>query len=140
MEFDISVEEGYLASTKARYEFYVPKTSKRVGAVVLLHGFQCKLDYHRGTASLLARKGIACLLVDMLPLMSLFRRTLHVLRRNNVQATVGYVEWLNSRKEVEPGRVILAGYSAGGAVALEAAAMLAGKGSIRGLLLLDAVP
>ena len=140
MDFDITIEEDYFASSKARYEFYIPKTNKRVGAVLLLHGFQCKLDYHRGTASMLARKGIACLLVDLLPLMSLLRKTLHVLRHNNVSAAVSYVEWLNSRKEIEPGHVILAGYSAGGAVALEAAARLLGKGSIRGLLLLDAVP
>jgi dienelactone hydrolase len=137
---DYVVDSGKLPKTGARYELYLPKIEKKVPAVLLLHGFQGKLDQHRGTAALLAKNGIACMIVDMLPLLSLFKKSLHTLRENNVQATVGYVDYLNSRTEIESGKIVLAGFSAGGAVACETAAALVGSSKIRGLLLLDAVP
>jgi dienelactone hydrolase len=139
-EAKYSVEKGSQPSSGARYELYLPKNEGKVPAVLLLHGFQCRLDYHRGTAGMLAENGIACLIVDMLPLMSLFHKTLHKLREKNAQATIGYVDWLNDRKEVDKGRIILAGYSAGGGVAMETGSALVGKHKIRAVLLLDAVP
>jgi len=143
MSSSYRVERGNLESTQARYELYLPSNASsenKVGAVILLHGFQCKLDYHRGTAAMLARNNVACLILDMLSLMGLVKKTLHQLREKNVLATLGYVEWLSARPEIQPGKLVLAGYSAGGAVALETASAIAGKGGVRGVLLLDAVP
>jgi dienelactone hydrolase len=138
----VRLERGLMPNTKAKYEFYLPTiTTMKFPCVILIHGFQGKIAQHRGTAILLAQANIACLVIQMLPLMSIYFSTLPTLRQNNVYATISYLDWLNERKEIDQNLIMLAGYSAGGAVALETAAMVTQKpGRIRGVLLLDAVP
>jgi pimeloyl-ACP methyl ester carboxylesterase len=137
MEYETEI--GTLEVTREQYEFYLPKSSPSLpGCVILLHGFQGNLGFHRGTAAMLAKKGIACLILNMLPLFSFNPSALHRLREKNTQAIAQVVEWVRISGKVDQGRIILAGHSAGGAVALEAASMC--PALLRGVLLLDAVP
>ena len=139
---DYEVEHGIMPATKARYEIYFPSSKdSKPPCVLLIHGFQGKLEFHRGTAIRLANTGICCLIVDMLPLMSFFKETRLKLREANVQAILSYIQWLkeNKNERIDTTRILLSGHSAGGAVAFETAVYLTNN-EIVGVLLLDAVP
>jgi len=136
-------EEGRFETTDAKYELFLPSSSSsdhKVGCVVILHGFQLSLKNHRGTAALLAGKGMACLIFDMLPLLTVSKRKLHEKRQANVCAVVEYLNWLFMRSDIDHNSIVLAGHSAGGGIALESVVSLLPTKAIRGLLLLDAVP
>ena len=128
-----------------------------VPLAVVLHGFQGSRSQHKGLAERLSRRGVAVLSLDLLPLLgwSVARSALERLRDAAVADVVAHVKGAVKGDGVQTGttttttidatRVVLCGFSAGGAVAMEAAARLAmdrGDDAVRpvGVILLDAVP
>ncbi len=147
--FDVAVETGRRPETAGdgvAYDLYVPRAAASLPAppwpaVVLAHGFARGRERHANTARFLAERGVVVLAADLFSLLGGERA-----REANVAGTRGHVEWLRTRGAtpgdplfglVDPERMALAGFSAGGAVAFEAAATGA---RVRALVLLDAVP
>jgi len=115
----------------------------RYPAVLLLHGFQGRKEWHVGTAERLARAGVVCMCLDLLPLASrLLERRLELRALNVVHITAAWTR-LSGLAQVDDERMCLAGHSAGGALALETACALLEQNHAslpRAVLLLDAVP
>lgn len=132
------------------YSLYIPAADPDLPAppwpaVVLLHGFGRNHRYHAKNAYYMAQRGIVVLTPDMTSLAP--GRPAQV---RNIANLTDHVLWLKERAEdeqdelrglVDPNRIGLAGHSAGGAVALEAAVRAQEQAiPIGALVLLDAVP
>lgn len=146
--FEVDVEEGRRPSSgrgTVAYDLYLPRATAGLPeapwpAVVLAHGFARSRERHAGTARHLAERGFVVLVADLVSLLGG-----EGARETNVVDARGHVEWLRVRAAtpgdalwglVDPERLALAGFSAGGAVAFEAAA----GARVRAVVLLDAVP
>ena len=128
------------------YDLYVPKAASGMPeppwpALVLNHGFARSKEHLTGTARFLAERGFVVLTPDLVNLLRGERA-----QKAAIADTRDHVTWLKRRAEtardrlhglVDPARIALAGHSAGGAVAFEAAE---GESGIRAVVLLDAVP
>ena len=147
--FDVVVETGRRITTNrddVAYDLYVPRPeagrpAPPWPALVLAHGFARNRAFHANTARSLAGRGVVVLAADLASLLGG-----EPAREANVASTRDHVAWLRERSAtpgdvlfglVDPERVALAGFSAGGAVAFEAAATGA---RVRAVVLLDAVP
>jgi pimeloyl-ACP methyl ester carboxylesterase len=151
--YAVSVERGERltgAGDRLRYAIYVPEAESTLPpppwpCVVLLHGFQRDIGKHAYTAEYLAQRGF----VVMTPALSSFF-TGDSPQTRNVANAVEHVAWLRSRANVpgdslhgvlDPERVALAGHSAGGAIAFEAAVDMQAAGEpVAAMFLLDVVP
>lgn len=146
--FEVAVEEGRRPSSgggAVAYDLYVPRPAAGLSpppwpGVALAHGFARGRHRHAATARHLAERGFVVLVADLAGLLGGERA-----REAIVAGTRGHVEWLRARAAtpgdplfglVDPERLALAGFSAGGAVAFEAAA----QARVRAVVLLDAVP
>ncbi len=150
--FEVEVESGTRQTgtgTKVSYALFVPRPGPELPpppwpAVVLNHGFARSKKFHADNAAYLARRGLIVLTPDQVGRGGSFAR------EQNIEITLDHLEWLVTRSEtpgdplaglVDPRRLGLAGHSAGGALAFEAAARSQLTGlPVRALLLLDAVP
>ena len=133
------------------YDLYVPQAGPGLPAppwpaVVLNHGFGRDKRYHAQNATFLAERGIVTLVPNLVSLLGGESAQLR-----NVANTVDHMAWLRTRSAspgdslrglVDPLRIGLAGHSAGGAVAFEAAWDQERTAGIpaSALVLLDAVP
>ena len=151
--FRVHVEEGKRKTSsgdRVGYALYVPVPDPGLPAppwptVMLLHGFGRDHRYHAKNAEYMAKRGIVVLTPDMTRLT--FGRPA---QRGNISGTVDHIRWLIRRSGddrdplkglIDPGRIGLAGHSAGGAVAFEAAVEAQARNiAVGGLCLLDAVP
>lgn len=127
------------------YALYVPRAASGRPAppwpaVVLAHGFGRSGKAHAATSRDLAERGIVVLVPELVSLLGGDSA-----RQANVAGLRDDVAWLRARSArpgdelsglVDPARIALAGFSAGGALAFEAAAGTA----VRAVVLLDAVP
>lgn len=147
--FDVAVESGRRPTSRGDgipYDLYVPRPSSALPgppwpAVVLDHGFARSKGRHASTSRFLAERGVVVLVANLVSLLGGESAQLA-----NVANTRDHVAWLRARSAspgdslfglVDPERVALAGHSAGGAVAFEAAA----DGiQAKAVVLLDAVP
>jgi dienelactone hydrolase len=147
--FGVVVETGRRPTARGdsvAYDLYVPQKAAGLPApewpaVVLDHGFARSKGRHSATARFLAERGVVVLVANLVSLLGGESAQLA-----NVANTRDHVAWLKARAEtlgdslfglVDPERIALAGHSAGGAVAFEAAA---GGTQVRAVVLLDAVP
>lgn len=113
-------------------------------AVVLLHGFSRSRHRLENHGRALAERGFIALVPDGPSLL------LPNGRRRNVEAVLGHLDALVRRSatagdplhgRVDPGRLGIAGHSAGRAIAVMAAAAAQERGRpVRAIVLLDAVP
>jgi len=120
-------------------------TGAAVPAVVLLHGFARSHAVHVDNARDLARRGFVVLVPDMVSLLGGTKA-----QERNIRGALDHLGWLVRRSaaagdplagRVDGRRLGLAGHSAGGAVAFEAAALSAGGAcTVTAVCLLDAVP
>ena len=151
--YAVAVERGIrntAAGDRVRYALYLPQPTDALPsppwpAVVLLHGFARSIDFHTHTARYLAQRGF----VVLTPMQSspFFG---DAPQQRNVVNFVEHVDWLKTRAatpgdplfgRVAADRIALAGHSAGGAIAFEAAVALQQRGEgPAALFLLDAVP
>ncbi|MBK9088229.1 MAG: alpha/beta fold hydrolase [Holophagales bacterium] len=147
--FGVAIETGRRRTGRGdevAYDLYVPQSASGLPAppwpaVVLDHGFARSKWRHASTARFLAERGVVVLVANLVSLLGGESAQLA-----NVANTRDHVAWLKARSEtrgdplfglVDPERIALAGHSAGGAVAFEAAA---GGTGVRAVVLLDAVP
>ncbi|MBK9375960.1 MAG: dienelactone hydrolase family protein [Holophagales bacterium] len=147
--FGVAVETGkrtMARGDRVAYDLYIPQAANGLPpppwpAVVLDHGFARSKVRHANTSRFLAERGVVVLVANLVSLLGGERAQLA-----NVESTRDHVAWLKARSAspgdplfglVDPERIALAGYSAGGAVAFEAAASGA---RVRAVVLLDAVP
>lgn len=131
------------------YTLYIPEATPDLPtppwpAIVLNHGFLRTKETQANNALSLARHGIVVLAPDQVGLGGAASR------QTNIAVTLDHLDWLRRRGRtpgdplegrVDPYRLGLAGHSAGGAIAFEAAA--ASQSSdfpVTALFLLDAVP
>ena len=152
--FPVAVESATrrtAAGDTIAYDLYVPQAVAGLPAppwpvVVLNHGFARDKRYHAGNARHLAERGIVALVPNLVSLLGGEAAQLR-----NVANTVDHMAWLRARSTtpgdrlrglVDPLRIGLAGHSAGGAVAFEAAWQQERVPGIpaSALVLLDAVP
>eukprot|EP00931_Biecheleriopsis_adriatica_P086077 TRINITY_DN60803_c0_g1_i1.p1 TRINITY_DN60803_c0_g1~~TRINITY_DN60803_c0_g1_i1.p1 ORF type:complete len:384 (-),score=87.96 TRINITY_DN60803_c0_g1_i1:453-1604(-) len=107
-------------------------------ALLFVHGLTGDRSKHMGLARRLCRAlGIIVMVPDVDPLMS----PLGLKEEAAIREATVHAEWLSSRKDVNSKALMLGGFSAGGAVALEVAADLQAKGlQPVALALLDPVP
>lgn len=127
------------------YDFHLPAPACTPPPLFLLvHGFAGEKAHLAGHAAALARSGCAALNVNMSSLMA---PSPAAAQERNIAQAVGHVQWALAQRGgggaplVDAQRVFLAGHSAGGSVALEAAVALGAAGvAVRGLCLLDGVP
>jgi hypothetical protein len=152
--FPVAVESATRRTTAGdtiAYDLYVPEARPGLPAppwpaVVLNHGFARDKRYHARNARYLAERGIVALVPNLVSLLGGEAAQLR-----NVENTVDHMAWLRARSAtpgdrlrglVDPLRIGLAGHSAGGAVAFEAAWQQERSSGIpaSGLVLLDAVP
>ena len=151
--FRVHVEKGKRKTSsgdRVGYALFVPVPDPGLPAppwpaVILLHGFGRDHRYHAKNAEYMAKRGVVVLAPDMTRL-TLGRPA----QRGNITGTVDHIRWLIRRSGderdplkglIDPGRIGLAGHSAGGAVAFEAAVEAQARGiAVGALCLLDAVP
>ena len=152
--FPVAVESATrstAAGDTIAYDLYVPRAGPGLPAppwpaVVLNHGFARDKRYHAQNARYLAERGIVALVPNLVSLLGGEAAQLR-----NVANTVDHMAWLRARSAspgdslrglVDPLRIGLAGHSAGGAVAFEAAWEQERDPGIpaSALVLLDAVP
>lgn len=132
------------------YTLFIPEESGSLSpppwpAVVLMHGFARSRDFHRNNALYMAQRGLIVLTPNASSLLGG-----EAARARNAANLVDHVRWLRLRAatpgdplygRLDPNRMALAGHSAGGALAFEAAVDLQATGTpVAALLLLDAVP
>ena len=147
--FGVAVESGKRTTTRGdrlAYDLYIPqaapgKPAPPWPAVVLNHGFARDKKFQARNARYLAERGVVVLTPNLVSLLGGARAQLAC-----IADTRDHVAWLKARAQtpgdrlyglVAPERIALAGHSAGGAVAFEAAE---GESGIRAVVLLDAVP
>lgn len=147
--FAVDVEAAKRSTARGdrvAYDLYVPRPAAGLPAppwpaVVLDHGFGRSKGRHSATSRFLAERGFVVLVANLVSLLGGESAQLA-----NVANTRDHVAWLKARSAtagdpifglVDPDRIALAGHSAGGAVAFEAAA---GGPPVRAVVLLDAVP
>ena len=147
--FGVAVESGKRTTTRGdrlAYDLYIPqaapgKPAPPWPAVVLNHGFARDKKFHARNARYLAERGVVVLTPNLVSLLGGARAQLAC-----IADTRDHVAWLKARAQtpgdrlyglVAPERIALAGHSAGGAVAFEAAE---GESGVRAVVLLDAVP
>jgi dienelactone hydrolase len=150
--FGVAVESGRRTTSRGDgipYDLYVPRPSSALPgppwpAVVLDHGFARSKERHASTSRFLAERGVVVLVANLVSLLGGESAQLA-----NVADTRDHIAWLKARSVtrgdplfglVDPERVALAGHSAGGAVAFEAAEGAAGAAGVKAVVLLDAVP
>ena len=152
--FPVAVESATRTTTAGdtiAYDLYVPRADPGLPAppwpaVVLNHGFARDKRSHAQNARFLAERGLVTLVPNLVSLLGGEAAQLR-----NVANTVDHMAWLRARSVapgdslrglVDPLRVGLAGHSAGGAVAFEAAWEQERSSGIpaSALVLLDAVP
>lgn len=114
--------------------------------LILNHGFVRDYGRHIDNAWRYARAGLLVLTPNLAQKASSLPRS----RALDVADTLDHLDWLEQRSSdpddslygfVDAGRIALAGHSAGGGVALEAAAAIqAERETVSALVLLDAVP
>ena len=152
--FGVQVETGPRQTSRrdrVGYDLYLPVTgpdSPRAAgrpvppwpALVLCHGFARDKRFHATAARHLAERGIAVLVPNLVSLLGG-----DAARQANVENTRDHLAWLAARARrpsdpihglVDPDRLALAGFSAGGAVTFEAAVS---EPAVRALVLLDAL-
>lgn len=139
----VRVEEGALDIEGARrpYSLFLPPGGCRGRpALLFLHGFSRGKSKHRGLARRLASRGLVVLTPDLAPLLRpALLGAAESGRERCVREAVAFARWLAA--DVTDGKIALAGFSAGGAVAFEAAVELQSSGLPPvAVLLLDAVP
>ncbi len=147
--FEVATETAKRATVRGdrvAYDLYTPRPAAGLPAppwpaVVLDHGFARSKGRFSGTARFLTERGFVVLVANLVSLLGG-----ESARSANVENTLDHVAWLKARSAaagdplfglVDPERIALAGHSAGGAVAFEAAA---GGPPVRAVVLLDAVP
>ena len=129
-----------------KYTMCLPEPRpKRMGVVLLVHGFSRDRTSHLHTAEDFAAQGLIAFAPDM---VSLLRGSSAQL--DNIEGVASHALWLRARNEdpqdplhgcIDSSRLALVGHSAGGAVCLEAACRLQAEGfAVAALVLLDAVP
>jgi pimeloyl-ACP methyl ester carboxylesterase len=152
--FPVAVESATRRTTAGdtvAYDLYLPQAGPGLPAppwpaVVLNHGFARDKRYHAQNARHLAERGIVALVPNLVSLLGGEEAQLR-----NIENTIDHVAWLRARSAtpgdplrglVDPLRIGLAGHSAGGAVAFEAAWQQERSSGIpaAALVLLDAVP
>ena len=152
--FPVAVESATrrtAAGDTIAYDLYMPQSGPGLPAppwpaVVLNHGFARDKRYHAQNARYLAERGIVTLVPNLVSLLGGEPAQLR-----NIANTVDHMAWLRARSVatgdtlrglVNPLRIGLAGHSAGGAVAFEAAWEQERSSGIpaSALVLLDAVP
>lgn len=152
LPFEVTVESGSRrASTgdQVPYDLYIPKAAPGQPpapwpAVVLTHGFGRTKANMANDARYLAQRGFVVMTPNM---VNLFTEASQV---RNIANTAEHVAWLILRARtpgdalsglVDPARISLAGFSAGGAVTFEAAIEArAANLPVLAVVLLDAVP
>uniref|UniRef100_A0A7S4T1J3 Alpha/beta hydrolase fold-3 domain-containing protein n=1 Tax=Alexandrium monilatum TaxID=311494 RepID=A0A7S4T1J3_9DINO len=124
--------------------FTPANASESTPALVFLHGFTRSHQRHHGLARRLASQlGFRVVLPNLPPLLeAALLGSGDEARGRAVEEAVALVQWLRAMPGVDPRRVVLGGFSAGGAAALEAAARLSELTGTPPLacMLLDAVP
>ena len=153
--FNVSVESGRrktIKHTRVKYDLYVPEFAPGLPAppypaVILTHGFARNRKNMAGNAWYMAERGIITMTPDMTNLIYPFPKQA---RQRNILILQDHAAWLSRRAEtpgdslygiLDPHRIALAGYSAGGAISFEAAINMQNEGpNIAALCLLDAVP
>eukprot|EP00873_Tetraselmis_striata_P027521 jgi/Tetstr1/447785/TSEL_035115.t1 len=146
-EATVRVESGRRLGM--RYDLFEPaRDTDRSGALlVLVHGFGCNRGYVRGHGERLAAAGAAVMTPNVY-FMAAFSEDGKAMQDNiqrGVDQVADHARWLLKRASgnsgAPPAALYLAGHSAGGAVVLEAAALLASWGvRLAGVCLLDGVP
>ena len=151
--FQVEIERGERVTSGGDtigYDLFVPKPwadapSPPWPGVVIIPGYGRDRNHHRKNAYFLAQAGMIVLTPSPVTLFSgepaQFR---------NIANTVDHSSWLKGRSAksgdrlaglIDPDRIGLAGHSAGGAIAFEAAIEAqASSAAIHALCLLDAVP
>ncbi len=127
------------------YDLYLPEGRAAAPAVILTHGFGRSRKQHADTARFLAEKGMVVLVPNMGSLLGGKGA-----QAANVENTVDHIVWLRERSaregdllkgRLDPGRIALAGHSAGGAVSFDAALSAQDRGvPVAGVVLMDAAP
>jgi thioesterase domain-containing protein len=141
MSYTVASGVREVNGTRLPYDLYLPagRTSALAG-ILLLHGFGADRHSLAGHAARLAGAGVAAVLTP--DMSSLMAGGVDVARSRNIAQAADQALWLATQPQLAGGPgVALAGHSAGGAVAFEAAVLLAIQGATpRGVALLDAVP
>lgn len=132
------------------YLLVIPRTSAQsvslpFPALVLTHGFARDYGRHLDTAIAYASAGIIVMVPNLIE-----SNERPIIGRREVANTADHVRWLIARAGdpvdalygvLDPGRIALAGHSAGGAISFEATVALQSSGiSPAALVMLDAVP
>jgi pimeloyl-ACP methyl ester carboxylesterase len=151
--YQVSVESGRrrtVTGNVLRYDLFIPSPESELPpppwpALVLTHGFARNRSHHRDNAMFLARRGIVVLTPDTASLLGGEPAQLDC-----IADLVDHVAWLAARGTapadaldglIDPGRIGLAGHSAGGAISFEAAIDARDDPSpVAAVCLLDAVP
>ncbi len=143
------VRQGKNSGKEALVAFKKEHIATPKPLVALAHGFQCNRKYYRDLAEALCSKCDCVVFVpDLTPLMAFRRSSLTHLRERCVRQFAEQIQWLLKRNEqqgdvlhgqLDGEKVLVAGHSAGGAVAFESAGRFL-RDTVSGILALDAVP
>jgi pimeloyl-ACP methyl ester carboxylesterase len=147
--FPLSVESGRrttFTGEAVNFDLYVPQVAagQRVPAVLLIHGFARSKAQHEVNARYLAERGMVVMTPNLTSTLGedgQYRNALNMVDLLYWMLVRSFTPGDTLAGRIDPARFGLAGHSAGGAVAFEAATIAQSIGlQVRALNLLDAVP
>mmetsp|Transcript_9061 Transcript_9061/g.10402 ORF Transcript_9061/g.10402 Transcript_9061/m.10402 type:complete len:346 (+) Transcript_9061:3-1040(+) len=128
--------------------------AEKAPLLIVLHGYGGNYKGYVEYAELLASFGFIVFVPNMSSMNGLLKSTRHAKRQKNIEAINEHLKWLIGRSEtatdslfgkIDTSKVALAGHSAGGAVAFEAACIVQNDTSspqvqVKAIVFLDGVP